>query len=209
MGSYTPDSEDSFKLLDKETSIKDAVAFFKNYVDNLPCSIEPYFSINVNNVQVYKVEEGLYCYQYTTSKKYDEIPFDYSVSGSSGGRGNSDLGIGAMIKSSDVDFIYGTFKLSTVIEEKEFPFKETVPFEKAVRIVFDKMTDYVKFEVIAAQLVYCTNDDIGNGMLGGTKEPVFPAYKLTLYNPNDHYYYLCFVNALDEAFEKHREDKIG
>lgn len=204
VGSYSPDSEEVFKLSDREISIKDAVAFFENYVNNLPCSITSYFSVHVNDVQVYKVKDDLYCYNYTTSKIYDRIPFDYAVSGSHGGRGNRDLGIGEMIKSDDVDFIYGTFKTATVMEEKQYT--EIIPFEKAVTITSDKMTDYVDFEVKSAQLVYCTDDDVGgSGRLGETRNPVFPAWKLTLYNPNDNCNYSCYVNVLNGEFESYKE----
>lgn len=204
VGSYSPDSEEVFKLSDKEISVKDAVVFFENYVNSLPCLIKPCFSIHVNDVQVYKVDEDLYCYNYTTSKIYDGIPFDYAVSGSHGGRGNRDLGIGEMIKSNDVDYIYGTFKTATVMDEKQF--SDIISFEKAVTITSEKMTDYVEFEVKSAQLVYCTNDDIGgSGKLGETKNPVFPAWKLMLYNPNDNCSYSCYVNVLSGDFESYRE----
>ncbi len=204
VGSYSPDSEEVFKLLDKEISIKEAVNVFKDFIKNLPCSVETYYSINVNDVQVYKVNDDLYCYNYTTSRLYDNIPFDYAVSGSRGGRGNRDLGIGSMIKSNDVDFVYSTFKTETVIEEKQFT--KIMPFEEAVKIVADEMTDYVDFEVKSAQLVYCSDNDIDEtGKLGNTRWPVFPAWKIVLYNPNDEYNYSCYVNVLDGKFESYSE----
>lgn len=203
IGSFTPDSEKSFKLLDKEISIKDAVEFFESYIKALPCSIESVYSNHVNDVQVYKIDDELYCYNFTTSRMYNNIPFDYAVSGSHGGRSSRDLGIGEMIKSDDVDFIYGTFKTATIMEEQRF--SEIIPFEKAVEITSEKMSEYVDFDVSSAMLVYCTNADInGSGKLGETKEPVFPAWKITLYNTNDNRYYSCYVNALDGGFESYR-----
>ncbi|MDE6732078.1 MAG: hypothetical protein K2J77_04295 [Oscillospiraceae bacterium] len=204
VGNYSPTSEEKFRLLDKEVSIKDAVAFFKNYVEMLPCSVGSVYSVHVNDVQVYKINEELYCCNFTTSRIYDSIPFDYVVSGSHGGRDNRDMGIGAMIKSDDVDFIYGTFKTATIMEEQQF--SEIIPFENAVEITAEKMSAHVDFEVKAAMLVYCMDDDIGgSGKLGETKYPVFPAWKLMLYNPNDNCNYSCYVNVLNDEFESYKE----
>lgn len=109
-----------------------------------------------------------------------------------------------MIKSDDADFIYGTFKTATIMEEKQF--SEIIPFEKAVEITSEKMTGYVDFEVTSAMLVYCTNDDIsGSGRLGETRSPVFPAWKISLYNPTENCVYGCYVNALNGEFEYYKE----
>lgn len=203
IGRFAPNSEDVFPLLDGEISIKDAVSFYKNYIADLPCTIESDFSVNVNDVYVYKISDELYYFYYSTSKNYDEIPFDYALNGTHGGRDNRDLGIGGMIKCCDVDFIYGTFKLETVIDEEQF--SEYLSFERAVEIVSEQMTSYVDFEVTAAQLVYCAEKDLGTGKLGETRMPVFPAWKITLYNPNDDFSYCCYVNALDGEFESFKE----
>lgn len=205
VGKFSPDSDAKFQLLDKEVSIKEAVDFYKKFIYDLPCVIEPTYSINVNNVKVYKIKDDLYYYLFSTSRIYDEIPFDYARNGAIGGRDNRDLGIGGMIKSNDVDYVYGTFKLETVIDEQQFGFEEVIPFEKAVEIVRDKMTSYIDFTVSSAQLVYCMDDDLGTGKLGETKNPVFPAWKIILYNPNDEFFYCCYVNMLNGEFESYKE----
>lgn len=88
-------------------------------------------------------------------------------------------------------------------EEKQF--EEFIPFEKAVEMVSEEMTSYVDFEVSAAQLVYCKEDNLGSGKLGDTKFPVFPAWEITLYNPSDECNYCCYVNALNGEFENYKE----
>lgn len=205
VGSFSPDSEVKFQLMDKKVSIKEAVDFYKEYINSLPCVIEPAYSININNVKVYKINDNLYYYLLSTSKLYDGIPFDCAMNGSHGGRDNRDLGMGGMIKSNDIDYVYGTFKLETVMDEQQFKFEEVLPFEKAVEIIYDKMTSYVDFEITSAQLVYCTDDDLGTGKLGETKNPVFPAWKITLYNPNDEFSYCCYVNMLNGEFASYKE----
>lgn len=58
VGSYPPDSELTFKMLDdREISIKDAVSFFEKYIASIPVSEEPIFGIHVNNVDVYRLDE--------------------------------------------------------------------------------------------------------------------------------------------------------
>lgn len=203
VGTFKPNSEEEFQLLDKKTSIKDAVAFFKNYVKNIPCVIEPDFDINVNKVNVIKIKEDLYYYYFSTSKLYDGIPFDGAINGSHGGRDNRDLGIAGMIKSNDVDYIYGIFKMETVMEEQQF--EDYIPLEKAMEIINEKMTAYVDFEVTGVQLVYCTCDNLGEWSFEGAKFPVYPGWKVMLYNPNDDMGYSCYVNVLNGDFEYYKE----
>lgn len=203
VGDFCPDSGKTFPLIGGEISIKDAVDFFEEYIGDLPCRIDPYYSIHVNSVQVYKVREDLYCYYFVTSKSYDGIAFDSVDSGNRGGRNNRDLGFGVVVKTDDVDHIYASFKTATVMEEEQFT--DIIPFENAVKTVSEKMTDYTDFVVEFAKLVYCTGDNIsGSWQLGETKQPVFPAWKFLLFNPNDNVYYTCYVNALDGSFEYYK-----
>ncbi len=200
VGSFSPDSDEVFKLMDKEISIKDAVKFFEDYVNGWPCSIESYFSIRVTDVYVYKVKEDLYSYYFTLTQTYEGVPFDYAVPGGPGGRFNRELAYGGMIKSDDIDYIYGGCRTETVMEEELFP--EIISFEEAVKIASEKMTEYVDFNVWWAGFVYCIDSDIGgSGKLGETKNPIFPAWKLMAYNPNDDNDYTCYVNALTGEFE--------
>ena len=203
VGTYPPDSTVSFPLLDKNISINDAVSFFEDYINTLPCSITPDYSIRVDEVNVYKAEEGLYCYSFITSRSYDNIPFDYVASGSHGGRSGRDMGAGAMIKSNDVDWIYGCFRTFTTADETRYT--DYISFGDAAKIVSEQMTDYVDFKVTHAQLVYCRNGNVGSGnQPGETKQPVFPAWRFLLFNQNDNVYYTCYVNALDGSFEYYK-----
>lgn len=199
VGVYDVDSEKSFPLLDKETSINDAVNYFYEFVESMPCVIEPYYSLSVNEVEVYKLKDDLYCYLFLTSKKYDNIPFDYKTEGVITVRKNADLGQALMIKSDDVDYMYQMFRLETVMDEEKHT--EYLPFEKAIEIVRENMTTHVGFEVVRAELIYCTDDDLGTGKHGETCYPIFPAWKIVLYNANDECNYNCYVHLLTGEFE--------
>lgn len=43
------------------------------------------------------------------------------------------------------------------------------------------------------------------GKLGETQSPVFPAWKISLYNPTESRVYGCYVNALNSEFEYYKE----
>ncbi len=195
---FPPDSEEVFKLYDKEISIKDAVNFFESYIEEAPTSAKQACKIHVNAVNVYKMDEVTYCYQFLTSKQYDGIHFDYSYDGTRRPDDNRDLSLGVMVRSDDVDYVYGTFKASTIIEETVH--KEFISFEEAVKIASEKLTEYVDFQVNRAELMYCSKANIGEYWLGQTKYPIYPAWKLTLSNPNDDLIYTAYVNALTGEF---------
>ncbi|MCH5200114.1 MAG: hypothetical protein J1F60_04055 [Oscillospiraceae bacterium] len=200
--SFYPDSGEVFKLLDREISIKDAVAFFEDYMNTLPSVITTSYLIHVNKVNVYKVRDDLCCYEYIYSRMYDGVPFDYVVNGSRNVRDNADMAFGGMIKSDDVDYFYGAFRTATVLDETVH--SEIIPLYEAVMITADSLTDYVDFEVISVQFLYCCDKMIGYA-LGEAKNFVFPAWKLILHNSNDDKDYICYVNALDGKFEYYRE----
>lgn len=148
---------------------------------------------------VYQIRDDLYYYFFAASKIYDNIPFDYMMNGNHSHDSNRDLNAGGMIECGDVDFIYCTDKSETVIGEEQF--NEVLPFSEAVRITSGKMTDYVDFEITRAELVYKQKSAIGSLNWGETQIPVYPAWKLELYNPNDDITYDCFVNAVNGTFE--------
>ena len=64
-----------------------------------------------------------------------------------------------------------------------------------------KMTAYVGFEVLRAELVYCWGNNVGTGdKVGEVRRELYPSWKLLLYNPNDDTRYAAFVNALTGEF---------
>ncbi len=200
VGSYPPDSEETFMLLDKEISIKDAVLFFENYVASIPVSEEPIFGIHVNNVDVYQLDEEHYGFEFINSRIYDGIHFNFVWDGCSIDGLNRDMSYGVMVQSKDVDHIYAPFSAYKAYDETQY--SQFVPFEEAVITVSEKMTDYVGFEVTRAELIYRYKPNTGAGInVGETLYPVYPSWKLTMLNPNDNFIYVAYVNALTGEFE--------
>ena len=61
VSSLFPDSTESFTLLDgKEISIKDAVAFYENYINSIPVTEPPVFKIHVDQVDVFRLDDEHY-----------------------------------------------------------------------------------------------------------------------------------------------------
>lgn len=201
VGAYPPDSEETFKLLDdKKISIKDAVSFFENYIASLPSLEEPVFGIHVNEVNVYKLDDEHYGFEFINSRIYDGIHFNYVWDGSVIDGLNRDMSYGIMVESDDVDHIYALFKAWRAYDEVRHT--EFVPFEEAVKTVSEKMTGYVGFEVMRAELIFREKSNAGAGdKVGETRYPTYPSWKLTLYNPNDNIRYVAYVNALTGEFE--------
>ena len=55
---------------------------------------------------------------------------------------------------------------------------------------------YVCFEVERVELVYRWNDEMNGKDVGEDRNPTYPSWKFTLYNPNDGIYRDAFVDAL-------------
>lgn len=200
VGSYPPDSEETFMLLDKEISIKDAALFFENYIASIPVTEEPIFGIHVNNVDVYRLDKERYGFEFTNSRIYDGIHFNFVWDGCNIDGLNRDMSYGVMVQSNDVDHIYATFNSYKAYDETRHT--QFVSFEEAVTTVSEKMTNYVGFEVTRAELLYRSKSNIGTGInVGETLYPVYPSWKLTLQNPNDNLTYVAYINALTGEFQ--------
>ncbi len=185
IGEYSPDSGESFPLLDGEISIKDAADFVTDFINKMPSVAQIYFDMCVRSVSVYKMTDDLYYYKIYVSDIYDSIPFDIEFEAQ-------------MINCHYIDRLYNTNRSHTVIDEEQFT--EFLPFSEAVKITRDKMTDYVDFEVTKAELIYQKDNDLGSGNWAESRCPVNPAWEIDIYNPNDDITYHCFVNAVDGEF---------
>lgn len=201
VGAYPPDSGETFKLLDdKEISIKDAVSFFENYIAAIPCSVEPVFGIHVNEVNVYKLDDEHYGFEFINSRLYDGIHFNYVWDGCGIDGINRDMSYGIMVESDDVDHIYAPFNAWRAYDEVRHT--DYVSFEEAVKTVSEKMTEYVGFEVTDAELLFRRKPNASKSNdVGETRYPTYPSWKLSLYNPNDDIRYVAYVNALTGEFE--------
>lgn len=191
-----PDSEEKYKLSGKEISVKDAVKFFENYIASIPCANKnSAYGIHVNDVGVYKINDENYYLGFTCSRIHDGIHFDY-YDGKISVNTNEfpDLSQGGMACGDDVNDVYGTYRAQVIDKESAIDYSEVVPFENAIKLAVDTITDYVDFEVERAELIY--TQDSGNSKFGEAIDKVSPKWKFLLHNPNDDRYYAVYVDAL-------------
>jgi hypothetical protein len=202
---YSPESEESYKLSDKECKIKDAVEFYENYINNLPYPENSNLETKVVEVDVMKVNEDTYGYYFLTSKSYNGVTFDYMRSGTEMNTMSDYSYIGGnafMIESDDVDIIYGYYKLQLMDSIEEY--ENIVSFDDSLKTVSTSLTSDVRFTVRKIEFVYCEKPfRTDEGYIqtdDGEPREVSPSWKFTLYNPNDNKYYRCYVDATTGEF---------
>lgn len=198
VGTYSPDSTESYKLTDKETPINEAVVFYEEYIRQLPCPGDPTVDTCVVEVKVLKLDEQTYGYYYKTAGRYNGVPFDTINEGSmSEFKYDFSGGYGFMLESNDVDVICSFRRLQEM--DNVIEYKEIVSLQKAIEIMNQNLTAEVDFEVQKAELVY--NEQyitVGGRINMETYERnVVPSWKVTMHNSNDNKTYVCYVDAKD------------
>lgn len=198
---YSRDSTESFKLADKEMPIDEAVRFFENYINELPYPEDANMKTVVMSVDVYKVSEDVYGYYFLTTKEYQGVPFDHMRSGTEHSDFNDYSTTGGnafMVESNDIDIIFGYYRLQTM--ESVNAYTTIVSLENAAKIMSQKLSDNVEFEVQKIELVYTEKPNkTSEGYIDieNYSAMVAPAWKFTLYNPNDNLTYVCYIDAKD------------
>jgi hypothetical protein len=204
VGTYLPDSDKVYKLANKEISIKDAVEFYENYINNTPCPKNANLEMCVVGVDVLKVNENTYGYNFSTSARYKNVPFDHSKSGSISYRSDENnyeplTGSAFMLESDDVDIIRGYNR--SILMENIKEVDKIISIEDAIKKVSSNLSEQIQFEVKKIEFVYerkmlVTAEgyvDVENGY----PNELFPVWKFTMLNPNDEFNYIAYVNAKD------------
>ena len=198
IGTYLPDSEKSYKMLDKETKIKDAVKVFEDYMNSLPTMHDPIYNTRVVKVSVYKfgIKNIFYVYYFDCAREYDGILYDSIGSGQNMVGGEDfvcDFNLGYMVRSDEVDFADGNFiRFMKTYDEQQYD--DVISFEEAMQILDERLTKHVEFEVQEARLVYAYTEEFVNDL---------PRYNCKVYwriiakNLNDSAYYFYYQNARD------------
>ena len=188
-------NDETYRILDGNVSIGEAVTYFeKDYLSSLPYDFDSNFSINVSTIDVYNIQDDIYCYVFQFSTAWNNIPFDrigevfsyqdpslqYTVSGEA-----------LMIKKNDIDAIVDLSFPD--ISEIEKPIENICTLENAVDIMSNTLTKGVKFELQTIEFIYKGNysDDY-------TTAHLEPSWKFVTRNPNDDLYYCVYVNAASE-----------
>lgn len=201
IATYSPDSTESYPLLNGEISISKAVEFFEKYINSIPYPSDPNTKTRVVEVEVYKISSSVYGYYFLTTMEFQGLYFDHMRSGVEHSEFNDYISIGGnafMALTDDVDVIYGYYRKQNINSVASF--KKIIPIQKALQSISGSLSNAVVFDLKRIELVYTQKPSKDkNGYIALENNDIFvsPAWKISLYNPNDNYDYICYVDAKD------------
>ncbi len=204
VGKYAPTSEKSFKLLDKEVKICDAVRFYEDYINNMPIAqnLEKNILTKVHSVKVLQIG-GIYGYYFETQMQLSGVNYDVRYTGRIAsdyrmGNLHGQSGRGFMLESDCVDIVDGAFLHDHLMNVENV--EKILSAEEAINKFSDGLTNGVGFTVNSLEFVYYTSyvpDENGYLNTQTNEAKVVPAWKITAYNPNDKLTYFCYIDAAD------------
>lgn len=204
LGEYSPKSEKSFKLLDGEMKICDAVKFFEDYINNAPIStgLQRNCRVSVHDVEVTKINENTYGYYMVFMPEFQGVGYERGFVGHVSKYDYSTyFGTAFMIRSDDVDYINNNNSpCANLWTFNVKPVDSIIPVEQAIKIISDEMTDFVDFEVQTVEFLYAMKylkDEEGHILIDTYEAQITPEWQITAYNANDDYTYICSVDAKD------------
>lgn len=204
VGRYAPTSEKSFKLLDKEVKICDAVRFYEDYINNMPIAqnLEKNTLTKVNSVSVLQIGD-IFGYYFETQMQFSSVNCDVMYLGRIASKFGMDYNYGQsgrsfMFESESVDIVDGAFLHEDLMNVENV--EEVISADEAIKKFSNGLTNGVKFTVNSLEFVYYTSyvpDENGSINTQTHEAKVVPAWKLTAYNPNDKLTYFCYIDAED------------
>lgn len=197
----SPDSAESYALLDGEVALNQAVQFCEDYfISSAPYREAITTPPIVHSVELLAVDDTHYGYLMLLSRSYAGIPFDSihfegMVSNFSDGNeylfDNSEL---LMVKSDEVEYCYISYLANTVTPVGDL-LSEVISLETAAAAVSEMMTDHVAFDVKQISIVYSNQKSEEEGVISNAR----PAWRFALYNPNDACNYIVLVDVEDQS----------
>lgn len=188
----------NIKLEDKETAIDEAAAYCEKYLNEAPFNTGDVFMTASGRIlRIDDNTEGILFYLTTT---YNGIPFDsinFEGRASDFSDGNEYLFTSSqalMVRSDEVEFCFLN-NINRVITPIENEAQNIVSLKSAADIVSKSLSSSIKFEVLDTSLVYCVKQG-----LNGEPNTAAVHWKFELFNPNDNWTYVAYVNVRDESF---------
>lgn len=187
-------SDEKHRLFSSEVTIGEAVRYLeKDYLSFLGYDHDKRYTLKVNEVSIRQLnaESSAYILYYTPA--WDGIPFDSIEEMSMPGGDTTRFGVhgeALVTDKNEIDVIVGL----QLFDVEELDSVDTlIPLSAAFDKASSELTDQVKFEVLSARLVY-------SGKQQEESAELSPFWKITLFNPNDLYNYVCYVDAQSGDF---------
>lgn len=159
--SYTDFSADiSYRLRDKETSIKEAAETAERLVTDGGCGGGTQLRLKAAEVSAVDLEDGYYGYIILLSNAYKGVNFLVALGGSGLGYSGNSYGINYsqmpgsifMLESGEIDSMVGYNSAFDVEELEEYD--RVISFENAVQLLSDTFSSSMKFNIKSAELMY-------------------------------------------------------
>lgn len=187
----------SYKLLDKETTLGEAV----NYVENVyprELSEKEEIGYKVHFTDIYRINDSSFAYMMKYSVSYKGIPFDYnegiySMTSMTGENMFMPEAYCMIAESDKADSFFGYVNGCDYEEAEEYT--EICSLKTAADIAEKALSDNVKFKVLGLDLVYGgerTEDDIIT---------LRPRYRFNLLNENSERTMYFYVDAVSGEYD--------
>ena len=195
---YTKDrGGEKHRLCSEEVTVGEAVSYLeKDYLSCLGYAHDQRFSFKVNEVSLRKLNDKSSAYILYFTPAWDGLPFDSSEEMSMPGGDTDRFGVHGEALVTGKNEIDAAVGLQIYDVEELGSIDTLIPLSDAFGKVSRELTDQVVFDVLSAQLVYS----------GRQMQPqelaaeLSPCWRLTLFNPNDLHYYVCYVDARSGEF---------
>ena len=193
---------DVVHLSDGEITIKDAVDFVEDYLNNdLPYEKNKEFIYEVAEVRVLDVD-GQDALGFCVRKQYKNIPFDY-VDAVTSGEFNStywdDRGQLCMIKTGEIDNICGLGGDRYNVIKSTDKIEKIISVDGALQAVSKEIGDNSVYDVYGIELIYQFTEDSKDNTLAKYSGRI--KWKITSRNQNDDKETLFYVDVESGAVE--------
>ena len=156
--------DDKWNLADGEISVKDGINFAEKYIDDLARldGENEDVKLKIAYVEVYKVEENLYCFRYKIRRDIGGVLCSSLDNGASIGNVNLDYDIADayQIEKKEIDMYDGPTKILKCKKENES--KLILPLDKAIELLEKNVGNNSKYLVKAIELGYLSLVDDAN-----------------------------------------------
>lgn len=197
-------SEDTYALLDKEVSVKDAVRTVKEMISDKGFGWGGALTPEVCQVKVLDIGEGKFGYSFSLTPAYKGVAFDAYEMLSDAKMSIHKTKLGQnyklypmnvfMMESNKIDQLCGG-KGEYDVRENEV-YESVIPLNTAVKILSDSFSEQIVFSLSRADLLYAKfsldeNDNSENNLAA------VPIWKFRCRNTLDNLKYVVYVNAID------------
>ena len=198
------DDGEVYNLPNGKTTIKEAVDYLENEYSKIHLKeSSDYYSLYVWETTVGDIDDEKQFFSFYTTLSYKGIPIEPHLSG---------LTIyGGTISASDKHFnmgqtlMLGKDNVDVIASQTIYPITNNtteltklIPFEKAMDIASEKLSEGTVFSLREADLIY-SKVQLDTTIDGETT--LYPHWRFNFFNPNDNKYLFAYVNAVNGQFD--------